>query len=119
MSTPKHRSGCRVSVSLELLGDRWFLVIVRELLVRDFRTYKQFLKSSEGIATNSLADRQNKLESTGIITAEKVETDGRKVHLRLTDKRGNRENVLTETRRRWRQRDLTPLIPKFIKENHQ
>ena len=94
-------------------------MIVRDLLGRDFRTYKQFLKSSEGIATNSLADRLNKLESTGINTAEKVETDGRKVHRRLTEKRRNRENVLTETRRRWRQRDLTPLIPKFIKENQK
>ena len=125
-------------------------MIVRDLLGRDFRTYKQFLKSSEGIATNSLADRLNKLESTGINTAEKVETDGRKVHYRLTEKgidlapvvldlliwaarhepstapcaridhlAQNRENVLTETRRRWRQRDLTPLIPKFIKENQK
>ena len=117
-------------------------------MVRGFRTYKEFLESGEGIATNILADRLNKLESTGIITAEKVEIDGRKVHYRLTEKgidlapvvldlliwaarhepttapcalidhlAQNRENVLTETRRRWRQRDLTPLIPKFIKEN--
>lgn len=150
VTAPKHRSGCPVSVSLDILGDRWSLLIVRDLMVRGFRTYKEFLESGEGIATNILADRLHKLESTGIITAEKVETDGRKVYYRLTEKgidlapvvldlliwaarheqttapcalidhlARNREDVLTETRRRWRQRDLTPLIPKFKKENQK
>ena len=55
-------------------------------MVRGYRTYKEFLESGEGIATNILADRLHRLESTGIITAEDVEADRRQVHYRLTEK---------------------------------
>ena len=138
------RSGCPVSISLELLGDRWSLLIIRDLMVRGYRTYKEFQQAGEGIATNILADRLRKLEATGIITAEVEESDGRRLNYRLTEKGidlapvllelliwgarheetgapcafienldKNREYVLTETRRRWRVRDTTPLLPKF------
>ena len=66
----KRRSGCPVSVSLEILGDRWSLLIIRDLMVRGFRTFKEFAESGEDIATNILADRLKKLEFAGIIAAE-------------------------------------------------
>jgi DNA-binding HxlR family transcriptional regulator len=140
----KHRSGCPVSISLEMLGDRWSLLIIRDLMVRGFRTFKEFQGSTEGIATNILADRLRKLEAAGIITAEAEKTDARRVNYRLTEKgidlapvllelliwgarheetgapcalienmEKHREEVLAEVRRRWRERDLTPLLPKF------
>ena len=140
----KRRSGCPVSISLEMFGDRWSLLIIRDLMVRGYRTFKEFQESGEGIATNILADRLHKLQGTGIITAEAEETDGRKVNYRLTEKgidlapvllelliwgaqheetgapcalivemAKNRAAVLAETRRRWKERDSTPLIPKF------
>src|SRR6478672_5764167 len=82
----KRRSGCPVSISLEMFGDRWSLLIVRDLMVRGYRTYKEFLESGEGIASNILADRLKKLEAAGIITAKVEQTDGRKVNYRLTRK---------------------------------
>src|SRR5579864_8388031 len=82
----KQRSGCPVSISLEMFGDRWSLLIVRDLMVRGLRTFKEFQQSGEGIATNILADRLRKLEAAGIITAEVERTDGRKVNYRLTEK---------------------------------
>jgi DNA-binding HxlR family transcriptional regulator len=82
----RRRSGCPVSISLELLGDRWSLLIVRDLMVRGFRTFKEFRDSGEGIATNILADRLQRLEASGIITAEEERADGRKVNYRLTEK---------------------------------
>lgn len=113
-------------------------------MVRGYRTFKEFQESGEGIATNILADRLQKLEAGGIITAEPEETDGRKVNYRLTEKgidlapvllelliwgarheetgapcaviehmAQNREQVLAEVRRRWRERDSTPLLPRF------
>lgn len=82
----KPRSGCPVSISLEMVGDRWSLLIVRDLMVRGYRTFKEFLGSGEGIASNVLADRLKKLEATGIITSELEETDGRRVNYRLTQK---------------------------------
>ncbi len=82
----KRRSGCPVNVALELLGDRWSLLIIRDLMFRGLRTYRQFLKSDEGIATNILADRLQKLTACGIIAADPGPRRGRKVIYRLTDK---------------------------------
>ena len=64
------RSGCPLNASVEMLGDRWSLLIIRDMMVRGFRTYKEFLESHERIATNILADRLRKLMAYGIITAE-------------------------------------------------
>jgi DNA-binding HxlR family transcriptional regulator len=131
-------------MSLDMFGDRWSLLIIRDLMVRGYRTFKEFRGSGEGIATNILANRLRKLEATGIICAEDEEADGRRVIYRLTEKgidlapvlldlliwgarheetaapctvitdmEKNREYVLTEVRRRWRERDSTPLLPAF------
>lgn len=131
-------------MSLELLGDRWSLLIVRDLMVRGYRTFKEFQTSGEGIATNVLADRLRRLAAAGIIDGETPESDGRRVHYRLTGKgidlapvvlellvwaarhentsapdeflqyiQTHREAFLAEVRRRWEQRDPTPLVPRF------
>ncbi len=92
----KRRSGCPVSVSLEILGDRWSLLIIRDLMVRGYRTFKQFEESGEGIATNILTDRLKKLESTGIISTKVDGIDGRKVNYRLTQKGIDLAPVLLE-----------------------
>src|ERR1700691_4435 len=82
----ERRSGCPVSISLEIFGDRWSLLIIRDLMVRGYRTFKEFQGSGEGIATNILADRLRKLKANGIITAEPEQSDGRRVNYRLTEK---------------------------------
>jgi DNA-binding HxlR family transcriptional regulator len=143
-SKSKRRSGCPVSISLERFGDRWSLLIIRDLMVRGFRTFKEFQESGEGIATNILADRLRKLEAAGVLSAEAEQSDGRRVNYRLTEKgidlapvmlelliwgarheqagahcalmakmEKNREAILAEARRRWQERDSTPLIPQF------
>ncbi|HWB97750.1 MAG TPA: helix-turn-helix domain-containing protein [Bryobacteraceae bacterium] len=90
------RSGCPVSVSLEILGDRWSLLVVRDLMVRGYRTFKEFQESGEGIASNILADRLRKLEAAGILTAEAEQADGRKINYRLTEKGIDLAPVLLE-----------------------
>jgi len=143
-SKVKRRSGCPVSISLEILGDRWSLLIIRDLMVRGYRTFKDFQGSSERIASNILADRLRKLEAAGMISAEVEGADARRINYRLTEKgidlapvlldlliwaarheetgapcavidniEKNREQVLAEARRRWLERDLTPLLPEF------
>jgi DNA-binding HxlR family transcriptional regulator len=92
----KRRSGCPVSVSLDVVGDRWSLLIIRDLMIRGYRTFKEFEESGEGIATNILTDRLRKLKSTGIITTQVDETDGRKVNYRLTQKGIDLAPVLLE-----------------------
>src|SRR6266699_942618 len=93
---PKWRSGCPLNASVEILGDRWSLLIIRDMMLRGFRTYKEFLESYEGIATNILADRLRKLIAHGIITTERNPSDGRKVIYSLTPKGIDLAPVLTE-----------------------
>ena len=95
-SKAKHRSGCPVSISLEIFGDRWSLLIIRDIIVRGFRTFKQFQQSGEGIATNILADRLRRLEAAGIITADMAQGDRRSSTYRLTEKGIDLAPVLLE-----------------------
>jgi DNA-binding HxlR family transcriptional regulator len=141
-AVPQHRSGCPVSISLEVFGDRWSLLIVRDLMVRGFQRFQDFVESGEGIATNILADRLRRLQGSGVVEAEQDPEDGRRVNYRLTQKgidlapvmlelliwgaqhentgapaqvvahmAANREAILVETRRRWKDRDPTPILP--------
>jgi DNA-binding HxlR family transcriptional regulator len=140
----RRRSGCPVSISLETLGDRWSLLIIRDLMVRGYTTFKQFEQSDERIATNILTDRLRRLRRNGLITAELDPKDGRRTSYRLTQKgidlaplllelliwgathektmapqelvaqmERDRPGVIAEARRRWRDRDSTPLLPSF------
>ena len=95
-SPPKRRSGCPLNASVEMLGDRWSLLILRDMMLRGFRSYKQFLESYEGIATNILADRLRRLEAYGIISTRPDPSDGRKLIYALTVKGIDLAPVLTE-----------------------
>ncbi|HUA91917.1 MAG TPA: helix-turn-helix domain-containing protein [Terracidiphilus sp.] len=85
-SIPVRRSGCPVSAALELLGDRWSLLLIRDMMVRGYRTFREFQHSGEGIASNILTDRLRRLEAHGIVTVEPAAEDGRSIHYRLTEK---------------------------------
>jgi DNA-binding HxlR family transcriptional regulator len=93
---PDRRSGCPLNASVEMLGDRWSLLIIRDMMVRGYRTFKEFLSSDEHIATNILADRLRRLESYGIITTQPDPFDGRKLFYVLTAKGMDLAPVLTE-----------------------
>jgi len=95
-ASPKRRSGCPLNASVEVLGDRWSLLIIRDMMLRGFRTYKEFLESYERIATNILADRLRKLIAHGIITTQRNPSDGRKLIYSLTAKGMDLAPVLTE-----------------------
>src|SRR5665213_3146396 len=130
----KRRSECPLNASVEMLGDRWSLLIIRDMMLRGFRSYSQFLECYEGIATNILADRLRKLAGYGIITTEPDPSDGRRLIYLLTAKgidlapvltemvlwaaaheetgnqalvrqmRANKEKVIAEVRKRWNSR---------------
>src|SRR5262252_6437891 len=90
------RSGCPLNASVEMLGDRWSLLIVRDMMVRGFRTFKEFLSADEGIATNILADRLKRLESHGILEVQSDPADARKQIYTLTQKGIDLAPVLSE-----------------------
>ncbi len=133
-----------MSISLELVGDRWSLLIVRDLMVRGYRTFKDFQQAGEGIASNILARRLRTLQACGIISAERETLDRRRTNYRLTEKGidlapvllelliwgarheetaapcalidemdKNGEQVLAKVRRQWKERDYTPILPRF------
>lgn len=82
----KKRSDCGVSCSLDIWGDKWSLLIIRDLMFAKECTYGDFLKSGEGIATNILASRLKELEENKMI--EKLDHPGSKAKVlyRLTKK---------------------------------
>src|SRR3981189_257579 len=93
--SPKWRSGGPLHAAVAIVGDRWSLLIIRDMMLRGFRSYKEFLESYEGIATNILADRLRKLIAHGIITSEPDPSDGRKLIYLLTPKGIDLAPVLT------------------------
>lgn len=143
-ASTRRRSGCPVSIALEHFGDRWSLLIIRDLMVRGYHSFKEFQDSGEGIASNTLADRLRRLAAYGIIAAETEQSDARRINYRLTEKGidlapvilelllwgakhektsapcdviaamgANRESLLDEVRRRWRDHDTRPILPRF------
>lgn len=86
MSTSKKRSDCPISSSLDVWGDKWSLLIVRDLMFSKQCTYGDFLKSDEKIATNILASRLLMLEQNGIITKQEHPESKVKVLYKLTEK---------------------------------
>jgi len=92
----KRRSECPLNASVEMLGDRWSLLIIRDMMLRGSRTYKDFLDCYEGIATNILADRLRKLVANGIVATAPDPADGRKQIYLLTAKGIDLAPVLTE-----------------------
>jgi DNA-binding HxlR family transcriptional regulator len=84
--TRNRRSGCPISIALEGVGDAWSLLVVRDLMFKGFHTFNEFLTAGEGIASNVLADRLQKLEAAGLLTKGKDAADGRRFVYRLTEK---------------------------------
>ena len=96
LTAPRRRSGCPLNASVEMLGDRWSLLIIRDMMLRGSCTYSEFLDGYEGIATNILADRLQKLVAYEIISVESDCSDGRKQKYFLTRKGIDLAPVLTE-----------------------
>ncbi len=86
MEDIKKRSDCPVSCSLDIWGDKWSLLIVRDLMFAKQCTYGDFLKSDEKIATNILATRLQALEKNGIISKQDHPESKAKVLYKLTQK---------------------------------
>jgi DNA-binding HxlR family transcriptional regulator len=80
------RSACPIANALDVLGDRWTLIIVRDLVFRGFREFGQFLGAGEGISTNILTERLDRMQCAGIIVRSDHPKDGKKYVYRLTEK---------------------------------
>ncbi len=90
------RSLCPINLALELVGDAWTLLIVRDLMLRGHTGYQAFLRSGEKIATNILADRLLKLEQNGLVTKSADPADARKFIYALSAKGADLAPLLVE-----------------------
>jgi DNA-binding HxlR family transcriptional regulator len=86
VSPEKLRSDCPVNFGLEAFGDKWSLLIVRDIVFWGKKTYGDFLRSDEGIATNILASRLAQLEKEGLLKKTPFAGDKRKDIYSLTEK---------------------------------
>ena len=86
MGKDKKRSDCPISCSLDIFGDKWSLLIIRDMMFFNKSTYGDFLKSAEGIATNILASRLQGLEENKLIEKLEHPESKAKVLYKLTPK---------------------------------
>jgi DNA-binding HxlR family transcriptional regulator len=81
------RSNCPINFVLEIFGDKWTLLIVRDLMFKGKKSYTEFLQSNEKISTNILADRLKRLEENGIVKKD-IATDNRSKLIYTLSERG-------------------------------
>ncbi len=110
------RSECPISTALDIFGDKWSLLIIRDLMFKEKNTYGEFIGSEEKIATNILADRLALLERAKIISRQKHPESNAKVLYRLTPKGIDLMPVLIEIIL-WseKQEDVHPHAKEFAK----
>ena len=82
----ERRSPCPISYALDLFGDRWTLLVLRDLVLFNKRYFSDFLASGEGIATNVLSERLARLEEAGMVTKAQDPEDGKRFVYRPTTK---------------------------------
>lgn len=80
------RSTCPISTALEFVGDRWTLLVIRDLMFANKRHFREFLQSEEAISSNVLADRLGALVRSGIVTKSGDPTHAQKAIYSLTEK---------------------------------
>ena len=77
---------CPIRFVMGVFGDRWSLLIIRDLMFRGSTRFQDFLEADEGISTNILSDRLSRLEAQQIISRERDPADGRQILYQLTGK---------------------------------
>lgn len=81
-----NRSGCPINLTLEMLGDRWSLIVIRDVMFGNRRHYRELLTlSEEGIASNILADRLTRLVGAGLLSKRRDPTHKQKAIYSLTE----------------------------------
>jgi len=106
--TRESRSTCPIAAVLDILGDKWTLLVIRDLFLGKHR-YGEFAASPEGIPTNILADRLKRLEGAGIIKKELYQTNPPRGEYFLTTKGADLGRVLAAMRK-WAEQHVPGVI---------
>ncbi len=81
-----HRSPCPIACSLDLIGDRWTLLVIRDMMFFGKQRFEEFLESPEGISTNILANRLKSLEEMGLVEKQPYSNHPRRMNYHLTER---------------------------------
>jgi len=95
MTTKVRRSACPVACFLDILGDRWTMLVIRDLLLGASK-HKDFLASPEGIPTNILAERLKRLEGEGLVSKKAYQDNPVRYAYSLTEKGGDLAPLMQE-----------------------
>jgi DNA-binding HxlR family transcriptional regulator len=79
------RSYCPIACSLDLVGDRWTLLVIRDMMFFGKQRFEEFLESPEGISTNILANRLKSLEAMGLVEKQPYGSHSRRMNYQLTE----------------------------------
>lgn len=112
MST-EFRCDCPFTSALDVLGDKWTLVIIKQMLLEDKETFKDFTESEEAIATNILSSRLKRLEELGIVLKTRQPGNRKSFVYRLTERGLALTPVLVELAN-WSDRNLRELHPGIV-----
>lgn len=85
-TTPERRSDCPIACTLDLIGDRWTLLIIRDMLFFGKQRFEEFLESPEGISTNILTSRLKSLEQLGLVEKQPYSNHSRRMNYQLTQR---------------------------------
>ena len=110
------RSGCPVNCIVEFFGDKWSLLIVRELMGKHVRTFSQLMTMNERISTGTLSTRICKLQELGIIDRQSSLDDKRSADYSLTQKGKDLEPMMVEMVL-WAADHEMPELPKNVVDN--
>ena len=108
---PARRSDCPIACALDLIGDKWTLIVLRDLIMARKRYFQELLEGNEGIATNILASRLRLLETAGMVTRRADPAQARRVIYAPTEKALDLLPVLIELMRwsmKYNSRSVTP-----------
>jgi DNA-binding HxlR family transcriptional regulator len=84
--TQSRRSSCPIACTLDLIGDRWTLLVIRDMMFLGKQRFEEFLESPEGISTNILANRLKSLEDLGLVEKQPYSNHPRRMNYRLTER---------------------------------
>lgn len=83
--TPSRRSSCPIACTLDLIGDRWTLLVIRDMMFFEKHRFEEFLESPEGISTNILTNRLKSLEEVGLVEKQPYSNHSRRMNYQLTE----------------------------------
>lgn len=108
---PPRRSNCPIAYALDFVGDKWTLVVLRDLIMVRKRYFQELLKGNEGIASNILASRLKLLEAAGMITRRRDPAQAQRVIYEPTEKALDLLPVLIELMRWSTKYDAKSTVP--------